>query len=133
MTPLAPVPPLILSYAHGPSAAPFRIPLWLITGLLPAAISITLDFTWHASPLSVLTQAAESRRRLFQFDYLFVVCLAFGLSLSLPTLLLSSLLGRVPRIARVAALCLLHFAALGMLSVGFIAWGMIPNPPPSSC
>jgi hypothetical membrane protein len=130
MTPLAPVPPLILSYAHGPSAAPFRIPLWLLAGLVPAAIAIPIDFTWHTSPLRVLTQAAESPRHWFQFDSdLGIICLALGLSLALPALLLSCLIGRAPRTAHIVTLCLLPLTAISMFSAAFIVWPMTHNPP----
>ena len=119
---------LILSYAHGSTAAaPLRIPLWLLAGLLPAAISIPLDFSMGYSPLHLLMLAAGSPGKWFQCttDDLGPFCVAFGLSLALPAILLSCLIGRALRAAHIAALCILPLAALGMISAAFIAGTMI--------
>jgi hypothetical protein len=134
-----PVQPLVLAYAHGSTAAaPFRVPLWLLAGLLPAVIAIPLAFSRGYSPLDALAAVADSLRT---FSWIanplnidnrdtFLFCLAIGLSLGLPALVLSSLIGRALRTARVAALCVLPIAIFGMIvSAYVVVWLMIYGRP----
>ena len=119
----------ILSYAHGTTAAPLRIPLWLVAGLVPAAISIPLDFAWGTSPLTVMISAVSgSVSGAFSFGG-YISSLAFGLSLALPTFVLSCLVGRASHAARIAALCVLPLAAIGMISAALVAYSAFREQP----
>ena len=117
--------PAFLPYA--PSAAPaFRTPAWLIAGLVPATVSIQLSFAGGYSPIRVLREAAMNPQGSLDPT---MFCLAFGLTLPVPALVVSGLVGRAPRVAHILSLCFLPVTILGFASVAEVAWVVMRGPP----